>query len=120
LPVLEKIKIIYILWHKYIIQFPKTSRYTLGSIIDKYFLEIIENILIASFLQRENKQLFVKKSIVALDCLKFFLLISWEIGALDTKKYVSLSEPLFEIGRMLGGWNNQLTKQNSPTKVGEK
>jgi len=30
------------------------------------------------------------------------------------KKYTALSAPLEEIGKMLGGWNGQLTKQNSP------
>ena len=32
------------------------------------------------------------------------------------KKYISLSVQLDEIGKMLGGWNGQLTKQNSPKK----
>jgi len=44
----------------------------------------------------------------------------WETKSLDNKKYIALSLPLDEIGKMLGGWNGQLTKQNSPTKVGEK
>ena len=44
----------------------------------------------------------------------------WEIKGIDTKKYIFLSEPLVEAGKMLGGWNGQLLKQNSPTKVGEK
>jgi len=36
--------------------------------------------------------------------LKFFLRISWEIKAVDNKKYIALSERLDEIGKMLGGW----------------
>ena len=43
-----------------------------------------------------------------LDLLKFFTQISWEMKSLDNKKYVTLSELLNEIGRMLGGWNRQL------------
>jgi len=39
----------------------------------------------------------------------------------DDKKYIALSEKLVEIGKMLGGWNGQLTEQNSPAqKRGEK
>jgi hypothetical protein len=45
-------------------------------------------------------------------------MILWEIKSIDTKKYIALSEPIHEIGKMLGGWNGQLNKQNSP--VGEK
>ena len=36
------------------------------------------------------------------------------------KKYIILSEKIDEIGRMLGGWNGQLQKQNSPSRPGEK
>lgn len=34
----------------------------------------------------------------------------WETKSLDNKKYIALSEKIDEIGRMLGGWNGQLTK----------
>jgi hypothetical protein len=48
-------------------------------------------------------------------------MILWETKSLDNKKYIALSGPLDEIGRMLGGWNGQLTKQNSPAaRPGEK
>lgn len=120
LPVLEKVKLAYKLWHEYIVSFPKTSRYTLGETIDKYFLQTIESILVASFLQKHEKQPFVKKAIISLDSLKFFLLVSWETKALDSKKYIALSEPLSEAGKMLGGWHGQLIKQNSPAEAREK
>ncbi|MDQ5949473.1 MAG: hypothetical protein QG589_599 [Patescibacteria group bacterium] len=111
----------YALWHEYIPSIPKTARYTLAETIDTYFIHVIENILIASFLQKQEKQPFVRKSIISLDVLKFFLLTLWEMKHIDTKKYIALSEPLTEAGRMLGGWHGQLLKQNSPnTKSGEK
>jgi len=47
-------------------------------------------------------------------------MVLWETKSLDDKKYISLSLQIDEIGRMLGGWNGQLIKQNSPTKIGEK
>lgn len=120
LPVLQKIKTSYKLWNSYLLLIPKTSKYTLGTTIDKYFLQTIENILIASFLQKQEKQPFIRKAIISLDTLKFFLYILWEIKALDEKKYIVLSLTLSEAGKMLGGWNGQLTKQNSPAKAGEK
>ena len=41
-------------------------------------------------------------------------MILWETKSLDNKKYIAVSGPLDEIGRMLGGWNGKLTeKQNS-------
>ena len=120
LPVLEIMKSAYILWQSYINIIPKTSRYTLAETIDKYFIQIIESILVASFLEKQEKQPFVKKAIISLDTLKFLLLILWEIKAIEAKKYITISEPLQTAGKQLGGWHGQMVKQNSPTKPGEK
>ena len=123
LPVLEKLKSAYRQWHEFLPFIKKSERYTLAQTIDKYFLQTIENILIASFLQKQDKQPFVRKAIISLDVLKFFLYILWEIKSIDIKKYITLLEPLTEAGKQLGGWNGQLEKQNSPTStrpVGEK
>ncbi|MCX6703266.1 MAG: four helix bundle protein [Candidatus Zambryskibacteria bacterium] len=111
---MEKMKSVYILWQSYTSTFPKTSRYTLAQTIDKYFIQAIESILVASFLEKQEKQPFVKKAIISLDTAKFLLYMLWEIKALDTKKYIALSEPLTEAGKQLGGWYGQLVKQNSP------
>jgi hypothetical protein len=118
---LEIIKSAYILWQNYLPAIPKISRYTLAETIDKYFIQTIESILVASFLEKQEKQPFVKKAIISLDTLKFLLYILWEIKALDIKKYTVLSEPLAIAGKQLGGWHGQLVKQNSPDKKsGEK
>lgn len=82
--------------------------------VDKYFIQTIEGILIASFLEKQEKQPFVRKAVISLDTLKFLLYILWEIKALDTKKYTVLSEKLAETGKQLGGWYGQIVKQNSP------
>ncbi|OGI94583.1 hypothetical protein A3A03_03095 [Candidatus Nomurabacteria bacterium RIFCSPLOWO2_01_FULL_40_18] len=67
LPVLEIMKSGYILWQSYVPTIPKTSRYTLSETIDKYFIQSIENILVASFLEKQEKQPFVRKAIISLD-----------------------------------------------------
>ena len=104
----------YVMWQGYLSVIPKTSRYTLAETIDKYFIQTIESILVASFLEKQEKQPFVRKAIISLDTLKFLLYILWEIKALDTKKYTALSEPLAGAGKQLGGWHGQLVKQNPP------
>ena len=89
--------------------------------MDILFVEIIEAIACATFLARSEKQPYVRLAIRKLDTLKVFLLILWETKSLDTKKYAALSLPLDEVGKMLGGWNGQLTRQNSaPLMRGEK
>ena len=119
LPVLERLKSSYLLWYGYYQTIPKTHRHTLGERADGLFVEMIEAIASASFLSRTEKQPWVRLAIRKLDTLKVLLLILWETKSLDTRKYAALSTPLEEVGKMLGGWNGQLTKQNStPLKGG--
>ena len=119
LPLLQKTKTAYILWHEYHAILPKTHRYSLGQRIDTLFIEIIESVAAAAFLSRQEKLPYVRLAIKKLDTLKILLLILWETKSLDNKKYITLSVKVDEIGRMLGGWNGQLAKQNSPD-MGEK
>jgi len=116
LPLLQKTKALYLLWYGYFQLLPKPHRYTLGQKVDKFLVEIIEAIAIAGFLPREEKQSYAQIAIRKTDTLKIFLMILWETKSLDNKKYIALSDKVSEIGRMLGGWNGQLTKQNSSQK----
>jgi hypothetical protein len=120
LPVLGKVKESYLLWYKFYQELPKTHRYSLGQRIDTLFIEVIEAIAAASFLSREEKHPYVRLAIKKMDTLRVLLMILWETKSLDNKKYIALSVKLDEAGRMLGGWNGQLSKQNSPVKTEEK
>ncbi len=120
LPVLQKLKEVYMLWYGYYQKIPKAHRHTLGYKIDILYIESIEAISIAAFLIREEKIPYVRVAIRKIDTLKILLMILWETKSLDSKKYIALSLKIEGIGKMLGGWNGQLTKQNSPTKAGEK
>jgi len=111
IPIIQRLIEIYKLWHEYIQHFPKNSKYTLGSKIDNLFLEIIGLLFSASYLNKQEKLPIITKASNDLDLLKFFLQIAWEIKVLDNKKYITLSEKLNEIGKMLGGWRKQLITQ---------
>ncbi len=115
LPLLEKLKATYVLWYGYYQTIPKTHRYTLGGKIDALFVETIEAVASATFLNKTEKQPWVRLAIRKLDTLKILLLVLWETRSLDTKKYAVLSLPLEEIGKMLGGWQKGLeTKTPAP------
>jgi hypothetical protein len=109
------------LWYTFYQDLPKLNRHTLGQRIDSLFVEIIEAISAASFLSRTEKHPYVRLAIKKLDTLQMLLMILWETKSFDNKKYITLSLKLDEAGKMLGGWNGQLTKQNSPAvRTGEK
>lgn len=116
LPVLNKVKGAYLTWYKFYQDIPKTHRHSLGQRIDTLFVEVIEAISAASFLSREEKHPYVRLAIKKMDTLRVLLIILWETKSFDDKKYITLSVILDEAGKMLGGWNGQLTKQNSPKK----
>jgi hypothetical protein len=108
LSIIQKLIQGYKLWHEYLPDFPKDSKYTLGAKIDSLLLEVIEGIIKASISDKLEKLISLKNASVKLDLLKFFLQISWEIKSLNNKKYIKLSEKLNEIGKMLGGWIKSL------------
>lgn len=102
------------MWHEFMPHIPKDSRYTLGTKIDALFVDTTELIFIASYVSREQKSPYIQKASAKLDLLKFFLQISWEIKALDNKKYIRISESLDSIGKMLGGWMRQSAAYQKP------
>jgi len=104
LSLIQKLVQAYKLWHGFLPNFSKDSRYTIGTKIDSLFLETIELIIKATYSDKVEKLVSLKNASVKLDLLKFFLQIAWEIKSLDNKKYILISEKLDEIGKMLGGW----------------
>lgn len=102
--VINKLLNAYKIWHKYLIDFPKVSRYTLGAQIDRTFLEILEALFIASYVAKGKKFPYLQKANTQFDLLKFLLHVSWEVQSLKTERYIHLSKPLDEVGRMIGGW----------------
>lgn len=105
-------------WYACYQTLPKTHRHSLGKRIDTLFVEIMESIATAGFLPKQEKYPYVRIAMRKRDVLAVFLMILWKTKSIDDGKYIALSLKIEEIGRMLGGWNGQLIKQNSP--VGEK
>ncbi len=111
--VVNKLLGAYKIWHQYLIDFPRISRYTLGKKIDALFLETIELLFTAGHLEPGKKFPYLQKAASRFDLLRFFLSIAWEIKSLDTNRYAHLSRPLDEVGRMIGAWRKRVDKENS-------
>ncbi len=104
----------YKLWHNALPHIPRLIRYSLGEKINLLFTDVVELILAGSFANKEHKLTVIQKASIKLDTLKFFLQIAWELKALDNKKFSTLSAPLVEVGKMLGGWQKQLQNKQTP------
>jgi hypothetical protein len=115
-PIIVRLIEVYKLWHEFMPNMAKTSRFTLGQKIDDLFIEATELIFLASHLPKEQKTPYLQKASAKLDLLKLFLQIAWEIKAIDNGKYAMLSEPLEEVGKMLGGWVRQTMSHAAPAR----
>ncbi len=83
---------------------PKISRQTLGNKIDELLLDFIAALLKAAYAPKSDKLQIIKDGSTMLDTIKLLLKISWKAKALDNKKYITMSNHLDTIGKMLGGW----------------
>ena len=119
LPVLSKVKDVYLLWHSYCQDIAKAQRLSFGYRIDSLFVEIIEAIAAASFLGPTEKHPYVRLAMKKIDAIKILFMIIWETRSIDNKKYIAMSLKLDEIGRNLGGWSGQLTRQNPVLSKGK-
>ncbi len=104
MPIIQHLVSVYKLWHEFLPHTSRDIRYTLGAKIDNLLIETIELIFVASYLGKQQKLPYLQRANAKLDLAKFFLQMFWDIKALDSKKYISLSEKLENIGKMLGGW----------------
>lgn len=104
IPIFVKLYDFYKNLSQFLVLFPKIKRYTLGQKIDQISLDIIELVITAGYLPREQKLPTLQKVSTKLNLLKILLRLSNENKYLDNNKYQQLASALIEIGRMLGGW----------------
>ncbi|OGD85590.1 hypothetical protein A2696_00975 [Candidatus Curtissbacteria bacterium RIFCSPHIGHO2_01_FULL_41_13] len=104
MPIFAKLYDFYKNLSQAIVTFPKTKRYTLGQRLDEITLEVIELIITAGYLPREQKLPVLQKVSIKLDILKILLRLSQQTNCIDNNRYQQLAAQIIEIGKMLGGW----------------
>lgn len=58
-----------------------------------------------------EKSLGIRNLISTLDTLRFLFQLGYETRLITEKKYIAISTPLVEIGKMLGGWKKGLDEK---------
>ena len=110
---------VYKIWHAHYSNFPRLSKFSLGTKIDSLFTDVIELIFLAGYAGVDQKGTFVARASTKLDMLKFFVQTAWEMKCLDHKKYAAVTGPLNEIGKDIGSWQKYLqTKHPHPKDKG--
>lgn len=108
MPILSKTIELYKIYYGYAQLFPKKDKYTIGATCERYIIEIIEILLGASFLPKQEKLPLIKKANNKFEALKVFIRLLKELNIIDQKKYIILQSIIQEIGKMFGGWIKSL------------
>jgi len=95
---------------------PRVSRYTTGARIEKHFLDLLELVYKSYYANLENKNILITTTISKIDILKYLIQIAWENKFIKDKPYMEISAKLQEIGKMLGGWKNNVDSKLTRTK----
>lgn len=95
-------------FYGFLSSFPKRDKYVLGTRIENYLIEMLEDLIHATKLPKQNKLPKLLQANQKLEMLKIFIRLAMEVKIIDDKKYLPLQERLSEIGRMLGGWMKTL------------
>lgn len=104
IPIFKKTYLLYKKFHTIRNAAPKQDRYTIFAKCENTILEIIEGILQASELTKNEKLPVLKKASQKLNLLRVFVRLIKDTGSIKIKDYTLLEEQIDEIGRMLGGW----------------
>jgi hypothetical protein len=104
IPIFKKTYELYKTFYEYRGSVSKQDRYTIWQRCEALILDVLENILLASQLPKQEKLPVLRKTSLKLNFLRVFLRLMKEIKAIDDKKYILLEQIVDEIGRMLGCW----------------
>ena len=96
------------IWLAIVPHMAKGARYTIGNRIENKFLDLLEFSYTTYFSKRINKSYKISDCIFISDKLKFLISVAWEGKLISNKQYEKIALKLDEVGRMLGGWKNNL------------
>lgn len=103
-PIFNKTYDLYKVFYGYVSSFPRKDRYTLGQKCEAVLLEILEAVVLASSVSKQEKLPILKKTSAKVDILRILFTLCKDLKILDNKKYLHLDSMLQEIGKMIGGW----------------
>lgn len=110
-PIFAKTYTLYKTFYGYLQSFPRKDRYALGQKCETVLIEILEAVVLASSLPKQEKLPILKGASSKVDILRVLFEFGRDLKIIENKKYQTLDSMLLEIGKMLGGWI-KTTNQN--------
>ncbi|MDP2638301.1 MAG: diversity-generating retroelement protein Avd [Candidatus Levybacteria bacterium] len=103
-PLFVKTYELYKSFYIYVQLFPRKDRYTLGQKCETLLLEILEAVIVASSLSKQDKLPILKRASAKIDVLRVLFTLGRDLKIIEIKKHQIFENSLQEIGRMFGGW----------------
>lgn len=112
IPVVHKVRKLYA--DIYVIgnKLPKRDKLGINNHIEKEVLSILSLLINASFEQKVEKIIILKKTRIQVETLKQLIRTEYEIKVIPDKYYLKLEENLQEISKMTNGWLKYTETQN--------
>jgi hypothetical protein len=88
----------------------KKWRYSIGILIDRGVLELMELLTMAKYAPKATKGSYMLKAQAKIDNLRLQLRLMLDLKLADETLLFINQETLNEIGKMLGGWYRSLDK----------
>lgn len=99
----------YRLWHRLVLKFPKSERYSLGQEAGQTLLRLLQQVLLAaSVTDSSRKKTALQTASVQLDTLRILIRLAKDCDCLKNQEYLTLQSQLHHSGKMLGGWLKSL------------
>lgn len=104
IPVVHKMRKLYA--NIYLIgnKLPKRDKLGINNHIEKELLNALSLLINASFEQKAEKIIILKKARIKIETLKQLIRVEYEIKVIPEKYYLKLEENLQEISKMTNGW----------------
>lgn len=108
IPIFQRIYTLYKELHLIRPSVVKQDRFTIWQKVESASLDMMEHTLLAIELRQEEKLTPLRTVSTKLNVTRFLIRLSYDVKAIDQKKYIRLQKLIDEIGRMLGGWIKSL------------
>lgn len=103
-PIFNRTYGLYKTFYEYLLLFPRKDRYALGQKCETSLLELLEAIILAGNLSKQEKLPVLRRASMRLDIIRLFFKLAKDLKILENKKHQILESQVTEVGKMLGGW----------------
>lgn len=101
-------KIVYRLIHN----FKKEYKYTLGAELQQIILQVLDGIIETNSVLNNKKIEKIEEVSLLFDRFKIRIRLAYELGQISKSKYFFIQKEIEEIGKMIGGWQKYINKDN--------